>query len=104
MKLKTVGMIALTASALPLSAFAHGTKLEQVSKSTTTVIAQLEKDDNETILDAFTGVKAWIDGDKIQVKIYLTPAVATAPTFVQYTCIDHHMGDAAQPMTMCTKN
>jgi hypothetical protein len=95
---KSIALIALIASALPMSAFAHGTKLEQVSKSTVTVLDQLTKEDNDAILDGFTGIKTWIDGDKIQVKVYLAAPAAA----LLYTCIDHHMPDGT-PMTMCSK-
>mgnify|MGYP001592613997 CR=1 FL=1 len=94
--MKTKLLIAMMIVAIPVVAFAHGSKVGSTGHAIETALKKFEQEETHAVVDGFLGVKGWLDQDKVQVKIYL-PNNAV----IQYTCFEHEMNGSE--MTMCTK-
>ena len=79
------------------SAWAHGNKFSMTAEAISAAGEKFEVDEKAS-LKLFTGVKGWLDGDKVQVKVYLSDN-----TTVGYTCAMMEMnGD--DDMMMCSRS
>jgi hypothetical protein len=85
-------------AALPLSAFAHGDKIEMTVAGVNEAVKSFKKDLPDQIAK-FTGVKGWLAADKMMAKIYLSGT----PTDVTYTCTMMEMGPGKDDMITCVK-
>ncbi len=88
-------VLGLMAILMPLSVFAHGDKVGVTQHAIETVLEKFKKEE-ATQVEKFLGVKAWPDGQKVQVKVYLPNS-----TFIQYGCSEHEMN--GEEMVMCDK-
>ena len=68
------------------AAFAHGSKTDTVAKATTKVIRTFSTEEADEVVDQFAGVKSWLEGEEVRVKVYLS-----ASEFL-YACAWNHHG------------
>jgi|GEM_PF-3143134 len=51
-------------------ALAHGTKSELVLAATATAVDSFQNEESGDVIDAFNGLKSWVSGSVIKVKLY----------------------------------
>ncbi|MGH1468235.1 MAG: hypothetical protein ACRBBP_05055 [Bdellovibrionales bacterium] len=51
-------------------ALAHGSKSELVLAATTVAVDSFQSDEADEVINAFNGMKAWVSGSVIKVKLY----------------------------------
>lgn len=81
----------------PVMVFAHGTATEMVGESTVEALKKFSTEENAKIVNTFNGVKSWVAGSTIKVKVYYDKNAK----FLDYSCEMMHHGN--QEMLMCTK-
>jgi hypothetical protein len=95
-QMRKLSLAFLILSALsPMSAFAHGTAVAMTAEAVANAGEIFEKNEPAS-LPLFTGMKGWLDQDKIQVKVYLSSNSA-----IQYTCTMADVGGTH--VITCTK-
>jgi hypothetical protein len=90
--------LVLIMAALPLSAFAHGTKVHMTKEAIGAALEKFQKDEPARIVE-FTGAKGWPDGNGLKVKVYLTKG--TVNDTLNYNCGEMTMG--GEEMMMCDR-
>jgi hypothetical protein len=86
-------------SLVPLVAFAGASKIENVGAATSEALKKFASEENKTYVDAFNGIKSWVSGNQVKVKVYYN---ANANT-VDYVCeMMDHTGRGDE-MMMCSK-
>lgn len=80
-------MVGSALSALTLApsfALAHGSKMDAVTNGVAAALAVFERDERDPVKSAFAGVKAWLEGKDIRVKVYLS-----GQPELRYVCKGH---------------
>lgn len=95
--MKKAILMFLAASILPVSAFAHGNKVDMTADS---IVAALNKFKTEEAsqMNAFVGAKGWVDGAQTMVKVYLTGNLT-----ITYSCTMVEMGNGNSDAINCLK-
>ena len=85
---------------LILSAFvyAHGSKTKTVDDSVSMALTKFEAEQDSSIVDTFSGVKSWLSGSKVRVKIYYQ----MHQNHLLYTCESVH--NNGQDILQCTQD
>lgn len=83
--------------AFPLLAFAHGDKVDMTGDGISAALKKFTTE-NAGQMSSFSGVKGWLDGDKIMVKVYLTGNAT-----ITYSCTMMEMGGGADDMITCNR-
>ncbi len=74
---------------IPVMGFAHGTATEMVGASTVEALKKFSTDEVATVVSAFNGVKSWVSGATIKVKVYYDRNAK----FIDYSCEMMHHGN-----------
>ncbi len=92
---KTVWML-FAAAILPTLALAHGNKIDMTGDGIVAALSKFSKEETAQTAN-FSGVKGWLDADKIMVKVYLA-----ANANITYACTMTEAGEG-EHMFNCIK-
>ena len=96
MKFKNLLVVSFAVIAFPVLALAHGNKIDITGDGIAAALKKFETEETSHAAN-FSGVKGWMDADKIMVKVYLSDNSA-----ITYTCTMMEM-NGGDDMFTCVK-
>lgn len=77
--------------------FGHGDPIEAVDLAVASGLEKFSTTESQDVVSKFQGVKSWMSGSKVKVRVYVKDL-----NDVNYTCVMDHDDGAEEKMT-CTK-
>lgn len=79
-------------------AFAHGVKVDMVAEGLTQAVATFKAREPSDVRKSFAGIKGWIEGHGVKVKVYLSGDQA-----IRYTCTEDEDPSTGKDVFVCVK-